>query len=94
MTGTLRFAVAGTAGTALHTEELLCLSPDVGQPGTEIFNMPAITGAGNFPIFQYQTSFPAGLLATESRRLGGFETLFNISPSVTVAGRAKAWDTP
>lgn len=23
--------------------------PDIGQPGTEIFNMPAITGAGNCP---------------------------------------------
>lgn len=56
--------------------------------------MPAITGAGNFPVFQYQTSFPAGLLATESRRLRGFETLFNIRRSVTVAGQAKAWDTP
>lgn len=35
------------ACAALRTEELLCFSPDVGQPGTEIFNMPAITGAGN-----------------------------------------------
>lgn len=35
------------ACAALCTEELLCFSPDVGQPGTEIFNMPAITGAGN-----------------------------------------------
>lgn len=26
-----------------------CLPPDIGQPGTEIFNMPAITGAGNHP---------------------------------------------
>lgn len=61
------------AHTALRTEELLCFSPDVGQPGTEIFNMPAITGAGNSPIDLYHTSFPAGLTAMESRRLGRFK---------------------
>lgn len=26
-------------------------APDIGQPGTEIFNMPAITGAGNRPTW-------------------------------------------
>lgn len=56
------------AWAALCTEELLCFSADVGQPGTEIFNMPAITGAGNSP--HTCTSFPTGLTAMQSRRLG------------------------
>lgn len=63
------------AHAALRTEELLCFSPDVGQPGTEIFNMPAITGAGNSPLYLYRTSSPTGLTATESRRLGRFKHL-------------------
>lgn len=37
--------------------------------------MPAITGAGNTPIYLYHTSFPTGLTATESRRLGRFKQL-------------------
>jgi len=37
--------------------------------------MPAITGAGNSPVCLYHTSFPAGLTATESRRLGRFKHL-------------------
>lgn len=58
---------------SLHTQELLCFSPDVGQPGTEIFNMPAITGAGNSP--HTCTSFPTGLTAMASRRLHRFKHL-------------------
>lgn len=37
--------------------------------------MPAITGAGNSPVYLYHTSFPTGLTAMESRTLGRFKHL-------------------
>lgn len=64
----------GTRAALLCTQALLCFSPDVGQPGTEIFNMPAITGAGNSHCL-YCASFHTKLTAVQSRKIGCLEHL-------------------
>lgn len=86
------------ARAARCTEELLCFCPDVGQPGTEIFNMPAITGAGNSPT--YTCTIPHPLQGSQPRRAGVVVDLsisfltFAIRLIVAVAGRLKPRDTP